>query len=94
MKKIIKLFIGLKIKFFGIRYQIIESSLAGVPLHIVKGTLSEQPDQDDAWLFYLVGRFDYIFDIGANIGQSALFAKVQGNEKRLLLATPIQKRWS
>lgn len=86
MKKLRKLISGLRIKLLGTRYKVIQGMLAGYPLHVIRGTLSNHADKDDAWLFYLSGRFNRIFDIGANIGQSALMAKVQGVHKRLLLA--------
>lgn len=77
-----------KTKILGNRHEVVNGALAGISLRTVKGTLRPQADQDDAWLFHLMGHFDRIFDIGTNIGQSALFAKVQGKDKQLLLADP------
>lgn len=88
MKKIRRILSGLKQKLLPLQIPVVEGKLAGFNLKTVKGTLRNVPDQDDAWLFYLMGRFDSIFDIGANIGQSALCAKIQGKNKRLLLADP------
>lgn len=88
MKKLRKILSALKQKLLGERSPITHGNLGGMPLKVVKGTLRDQPDQDDAWLFHLMGQFENIFDIGANIGQSALMAKVQGKKKRLLLADP------
>lgn len=39
-------------------------------------------------MFYLAGKFEKIFDIGANIGTMTLYAKIQGVSKRILLADP------
>jgi len=36
----------------------------------------------------MTGKFEKIFDIGANIGTMVLYAKVQGVSKRILLADP------
>ncbi|MFN4080092.1 MAG: FkbM family methyltransferase [Saprospiraceae bacterium] len=88
MKKLRKLLSGLKHRLLGARYKVVDGALAGRSLRVIRGTLSPAADKDDAWLFYLMGRFERIFDIGANIGQSALMAKVQGADKRLLLADP------
>lgn len=88
MKKFKKWLRGLKTRFLPFQNPVVKGYLAGVPLQVIKGTLRAQPDQDDAWLFHLMGKFDNIFDIGANIGHSALVAKVQGKDKKLLLADP------
>lgn len=88
MKKLRKLISGYKLKLFGMHHEMVDAVLVGCKLHIVKGTLRNEPDQDDAWLFHLMGKFDRIFDIGANIGQTALFAKIQGQNKHILLVDP------
>lgn len=88
MKKLRKILSAIKQKLLDERNPIAHGNLGGIPLKVVKGTLRDQPDKDDAWLFHLMGQFENIFDIGANIGQSALMAKVQGEKKRILLADP------
>jgi FkbM family methyltransferase len=88
MKKIRKLLNGYLSKIVKNPYTIVNDTLAGVPLKAIKGTFRKDPDQDDAWLFYLMGQSKRIFDIGSNIGLSALFAKVQGRDKRILLVDP------
>lgn len=88
IKKLRKFLSGLKHRLLGARYKVVDGALAGRPLRVIRGTLSPVADKDDAWLFALTGRFERIFDIGANIGQSALMAKVQGAGKRLLMADP------
>ncbi len=79
---------GARIKHWLTKSSYVTGQIGGVTLQGVEGTFRERPDQDDAWLFWLVGRFDRFYDIGANLGLSALFAKVQGPEKRILLADP------
>jgi len=88
MKKLLKFLSGYKLKLFGIHHKMINTGFLGHNLNVVKGTLRNEPDKDDAWLFHLMGKFDQIFDIGANIGQTAIFAKVQGKNKKILLADP------
>ena len=88
MKKLRKLLSGLKHRLLGARYKVVDGTLAGRPLRVIRGTLRPVADQDDAWLFHLTGKFNSIFDIGANIGYTALMAKVQGAGKRLLMADP------
>ncbi|MCX8148586.1 FkbM family methyltransferase [Thermaurantimonas aggregans] len=54
----------------------------------MKGTIRTKPVQDDAWLFWLMGQFEDIYDIVVNIGLSSLYAKIQNPDKRLLLVDP------
>ena len=70
------------------------ANLVGIPLLTHKGTIRKKADQDDAWLFQLMGDYDSIFDIGANIGLSSLFAKVQNSDKKILLIDPNPKALS
>jgi FkbM family methyltransferase len=87
MKRIRKALGGIKTKLL-FKSPLVNKQLAGVSLRVHKGTIRDQADQDDAWLFALMGNFDNIFDIGANVGLSSLFAKIQGTNKRILLVDP------
>lgn len=62
--------------------------LCGKPLKLIPGTLRAKEDQDDAWWFYLAKYHDTIFDIGCNIGYTALLALIENPNKYLLLVDP------
>lgn len=62
--------------------------LCGIPLNTVIGTIRKKEDQDDAWWFYLSQNHDCIFDIGCNIGYTALLTLIQNPDKRIVLIDP------
>lgn len=64
------------------------SSLCGVPLNTYKGTIRLTPDQDDTWFFHLAKHHNLIFDIGANIGYTALLAMIQNPNREYVLVDP------
>ena len=64
------------------------SSLCGVPLRTYNETIRATPDQDDAWFFYLAKHHKVIFDIGANIGYTALIAMIQDADREYVLVDP------
>ncbi|MCK0125028.1 FkbM family methyltransferase [Gelidibacter sp. F2691] len=65
--------------------------LCGIPLKVVPGTIREKVDQDDAWWFYLAANHEVIFDIGCNVGYTALLALIQDSNRRILLVDPNPK---
>lgn len=56
----------------------------GHPLTVVKGTITAE-DYDDAWFYLLARNSSVLFDIGANIGSTALLAAVAGIKKMVLV---------
>jgi FkbM family methyltransferase len=64
------------------------SSLCGLALKTIPGTIRKKTDQDDAWFFYLARHHDSIFDIGCNVGYTALLALVQNSNRHYLLVDP------
>ncbi|MFN4299842.1 MAG: FkbM family methyltransferase [Thermaurantimonas sp.] len=80
-----KILSGLKTRYWKTELPVVQYKLGGGQLKAIKGTIRTKPDKDDAWLFRLMGDFHFIYDIGANIGQSALYAKIQNRDKQLLL---------
>ncbi|MEZ4882783.1 MAG: FkbM family methyltransferase [Flavobacteriaceae bacterium] len=64
------------------------SSLCGVPLKTYNETIRATPDQDDAWFFHLAKHHKVIFDIGANIGYTALLAMIQDPDRDYVLVDP------
>jgi len=69
----------------------IKTTLCGVPLMLIKETTRSNPDQDDAWWFYLAKHHDVIYDIGCNVGYTALLALIQDPNKQLVLVDPNPK---
>lgn len=69
----------------------IETILCGVPLKLLSGTVRKKEDQDDAWWFYLAKNHDIIFDIGCNIGYTALLSLIQDPNRQILLVDPNPK---
>ena len=50
-------------------------------LQVLPGTIRSTPDQDDAWFTWLCENKKRLFDIGANIGFTALIAGLRRNGK-------------
>lgn len=67
------------------------AKLCGVPLNVIKGTIRARTDQDDTWWFYLSKHHDVIFDIGCNIGYTALLALIQKPDRQMVLVDPNPK---
>jgi FkbM family methyltransferase len=91
IKKFKILFGNFRNRLFGVRYKTVLASLGGRELRVHKGTIRQKPDKDDAWLAYLLRDKKVIFDIGANIGYTALMANVYGNPDELILVDPNPK---
>ena len=73
------------------KQQFVSKQLCGFPLKVVPGTIRDQVDQDDAWWFYLAKHHHVIFDIGCNVGYTALLALVQNPDKHIVLVDPNPK---
>lgn len=70
------------------KVKLYDTSLCGVPLRVLKQTLRDNPDQDDAWWFYLAKHHNNIYDVGCNIGYTALLALIQNRDKKMVLVDP------
>ncbi len=62
--------------------------LLGKAVKALPGTIRSTPDQDDAWFTWLVGHRKQFFDVGANVGFTALVAALQGVERMLIDPNP------
>lgn len=85
LKKLVK---GAYYTFKKERHTMVTSSLCGIPLQTYPGTIRKQTDQDDAWFFYLAKHHKIIFDIGANVGYTALLAMIQNPNRSYILVDP------
>ncbi|TYB77009.1 FkbM family methyltransferase [Bizionia myxarmorum] len=88
IKKIIK---SLSYRIKNQEQHFTSSLLCGVPLKLLAGTIREKVDQDDAWWFYLAKHHAVIFDIGCNIGYTALLALIQDPRRPIVLVDPNPK---
>jgi FkbM family methyltransferase len=52
---------------------------------VIEGTIRDHPDKDECWLFNLAKNHKVIFDIGANIGQSALLMLYHDSVEKVVL---------
>ncbi|PKQ46741.1 FkbM family methyltransferase [Confluentibacter flavum] len=86
--RIRRFFKGLAYKFQYQRARLVDTSLCGIPLKTTRGTIRKTVDQDDAWFFHLSKHHNSIFDIGCNVGYTALLALIQDPEKFYLLVDP------
>lgn len=85
LKKMLK---GIYYSLKGDNNTLVNSSLCGIPLKTSPGTIRKQADQDDAWFFYLAQHHKVVFDIGANVGYTALLAMIQDPNREYLLVDP------
>ncbi|MEW6217388.1 MAG: FkbM family methyltransferase [Candidatus Bipolaricaulota bacterium] len=72
-------------RWLGCPPRLVETELAGRRLRVREGTVRPSPDYDDAWLFCAAVGAQTIFDIGCNIGQSAMIELVAGPPGLLVL---------
>lgn len=67
---------------------LVETRLCGIPLQTYPTTIRSSTDQDDAWFFELAKHHKIIYDIGANVGYTALLAMIQNPNREYLLVDP------
>ncbi len=72
----------------GEKNSLIKASLCGFSLKTFVGTIRSKTDQDDAWFFQLAKHHKTIYDIGANIGYTALLALIQDANRDYILVDP------
>lgn len=69
----------------GIEPRWVTELLLGRALVVRNGTLRPEPDYDDAWLHACAQHAKVMFDVGANVGQSALVSLLAGVEQIMLV---------
>lgn len=67
---------------------LVEFQLCGLSLRAYRSTMRTKADQDDAWFFELAKHHEIIYDIGANVGYTALLAMIQNPNRQYLLVDP------
>lgn len=63
----------------------LDLSVAGRNLRVLRGTVRPKVDKDDAWFATLSAKANVIFDIGANVGYTALLANLYGRPRSIVL---------
>lgn len=88
MYKIITFYLAdLKNKLFNPAYRLRRWVINGRELKMYRGTFVKE-DKDDGWLSYLVKDTKVFFDVGANMGWTAMLANVFGSPDKLVLIDP------
>ncbi|MBO3699076.1 FkbM family methyltransferase [Roseivirga sp. E12] len=82
-----KLIDGIRLKQQRDCDQVVTSEIVGRTIKCLKGTVRKEVDQDDAWFFHLASGVCSFYDLGANVGYTALLALVE-TEKTALLVDP------
>ncbi|MBN2117165.1 MAG: FkbM family methyltransferase [Anaerolineales bacterium] len=63
-------------------------SLLGKSYRLIRGTVRQKADYDDAWLLALAREAHIVFDVGSNIGQSAVLLFHSGPIEQMILIDP------
>jgi FkbM family methyltransferase len=74
----------------GLPYRWVDETLLGHHLVLREGTLTPEPDYDDAWLHACVSHSRIVFDVGANVGQSSLLALMCSTVEQVVL---VEANW-
>jgi FkbM family methyltransferase len=78
---------NIKNKLFNPLYKTQLINIGGKELKVYSGTFTKI-DKDDAWLAFLMKDCKVFFDIGANIGWTALLANIYGRPQYVVLVEP------
>lgn len=71
-----------------VRKRIIARHFLGKNYRVVEGTFRDTPEKDESWLFNVAKYHKVIFDIGANIGQSAFLMLYHETVEKIVLVDP------
>jgi hypothetical protein len=71
--------------------QVVDEIIFDKPFKLIKGTMSSEPDYDDAWSLALALRSEIVFDVGANVGKSAILFFVQLQLRKLFSLIQIHR---
>ena len=74
----------------GLPFPWVSQVLLGRELVFRAGTLRDDVDYDDAWLYACAKHSEIMFDVGANVGQSALMAFMSPRIKQVVM---IEANW-
>lgn len=83
--KVKKIISGILLKLKSQNQKLYPFNLNGKNLKIVKGTLREVNDVDEVWYNLIANHSTNVFDIGCNIGRTALMALTCDNVKQVVM---------
>lgn len=71
-----------------VRKRIVTRYFLGKNFRVIEGTFRDTPEKDESWLFNIAKYHKVIFDIGANIGQSAFLMLYHETVEKIVLVDP------
>lgn len=77
-----------------VQQPLVRHTCCDVTLRVRRGSLRQSPDYDDAWLLACAQRANAVFDVGANVGQSALLCLALAGVKTVVLVDAGEKALS
>ena len=75
----------------GLPFPWVQSRLLGRQLTLREGTIRDDIDYDDAWFHACARHAEVVFDVGANVGQSALIAMLNPAVRQVVL---VEANWA
>ena len=88
IRKIRKTLAGVRFLLFSKKEKFVIDILNGKQIRTIKGTISKVKEQDELWYNLLAQHSEKIYEVGCNIGQTALLALTNDNVKKVLLLHP------
>jgi FkbM family methyltransferase len=76
---------GVRQKYFEPKRSLIHDVLLGNELKVYQGTVRKTVDRDDAWYYQLALNSNHVFDVGSNVGYTALIALLANKSSRVVL---------
>src|SRR5205085_718443 len=75
----------------GLQFPWVQAKLLGRELTLRDGTVRDEIDYDDAWFHACARNAQIVFDVGANVGSSALMAMLCPSVRQVVL---VEANWA
>lgn len=76
---------GVRQKYIAPKRKLVHDVLLGHELKVFEDTIRKTVDRDDAWYYQLVLNSKNVFDVGSNVGYTALIALLANKASRVVL---------
>lgn len=76
---------GIRQKYITPNWSLVNEVLLGQELKVFNNTIRKTVDRDDAWYYQLVLNSNHVFDVGSNVGYTALIALLANKSSRVVL---------
>ncbi len=76
---------GIRQKYIAPKSRLVNDVLLGQELKVYDGTIRKTVDRDDAWYYQLVLNSNHVFDVGSNVGYTALIALLANKSSKVVL---------